>query len=253
MNISTPFGPPGAYLDASWLEHRFRLFETFTLPSIDAQTSKNFDWLVYSHPDTPEAFARRLESYCQSRPMHIVLSEDFDEHIARSSVLERARSDTSHLITSRVDNDDALGKTFLETVQSKFCGQDAAFLNFDLGLELRKQHLYRTQDLASHYCSAIEAREKFGSVFATSHAQIATVYPVEHVRDKYRWLTIVHERNAINTVSGQRCSAKFLMDEFDFLDLALVDDRSFGIAKERVGAASRRVGRRVVAYLHRSG
>lgn len=46
-----------------WLEHRFEVFERYCLPSVAAQTSKNFTWLCLFDAATPEAYRRRIGAY----------------------------------------------------------------------------------------------------------------------------------------------------------------------------------------------
>jgi hypothetical protein len=46
-------------LDPAWLGHRFSLFERFCYPSVQAQTSTGFTWLVFFHEGTPAYRAAR--------------------------------------------------------------------------------------------------------------------------------------------------------------------------------------------------
>lgn len=46
-----------------WLEHRFAVFERYCLPSVAAQTSRNFTWLCLFDAATPAAYRSRIEGY----------------------------------------------------------------------------------------------------------------------------------------------------------------------------------------------
>ena len=46
-----------------WLEHRFEIFERYCLPSVAAQTSRNFTWLCLFDAATPESCRRRIGGY----------------------------------------------------------------------------------------------------------------------------------------------------------------------------------------------
>jgi hypothetical protein len=219
MNTAAPFGVPGVSLDENWLEHRFSLFERYTLPAVRAQVNCDaFEWLLFTHERTPERFRRRLVEYSEKfAPIHLVECTEFDEHVARAAVESRIGPDATHVITSRVDNDDALGRTFLAAVQREFRDQSGEFINFDLGFQLYDGRVYRSEHPSNPYCSAIEARANFKGVFAVSHMDIEAVYPVKHVRDKRRWLTVIHGQNALNVVEGERCRSVELADEFNWL------------------------------------
>jgi hypothetical protein len=235
MNTATPFGSPRACLDHEWLRHRFALFETYTLPSVKGQQSADFEWLLFTHEQTPEEFRQRLESYQRNCPLiRIVRCVEFDEEVARQQVLRHCRPDVSHVITSRVDNDDALGSSFMASVQREFRAQDGEFINFELGFQLHQGRVYRAEHPANPYCSAIESKAGFRGVFCVAHIDIASVYPVKQVRDRRRWLTVIHDRNALNQVDGERCTSRKLSEEFGFLGATPFEDGRLLIAADVV-------------------
>ena len=49
--------------DEAWLDDRFRLFETFCLPSVRGQTVQELSWLVFFDEATPQRFRERIDSY----------------------------------------------------------------------------------------------------------------------------------------------------------------------------------------------
>jgi len=241
MNTSTPFGTPGACVDPEWLRHRFSLFETYTLPSVRAQDgAAHFEWLLFSHEETPDEFRERLESYQRSFPaIRIVRCTGFDEEVARVEVLRHCRSDVTHIITSRVDNDDAIGTTFMATVQREFRAQHGEFINFRLGFQLHRGRVYRAEHPANPFCTAIESKATFRGVFCVAHVDIAKTYPVKQVTDRRRWLMVIHERNALNRVQGVRCHSDELTPEFGFLAGTRFSDGAIAIGVEQL---TRRLG-----------
>jgi hypothetical protein len=54
-------------LNPVWLQFRFDLFERFCWPSVRAQTTGAFTWLVFFDKDTPEPFRARTERYAGFR------------------------------------------------------------------------------------------------------------------------------------------------------------------------------------------
>jgi hypothetical protein len=145
----------------------------------------------------------------------------------------------THIITSRVDNDDALGATFLRAVQNEFRAQDGEFINFDLGFQMCKNKTYRASHSSNPFCSLIEAKKNYCGVFCAAHTDIADVYPVRHVVDRRRWLTIVHDRNAMNRIDGSRCKSSELEQEFRFLRIATMNDFRLSVAFDRASHSVR--------------
>lgn len=250
MNTAAPFGPPGTCLDPEWLRHRFSLFETYTLPSVQAQVRADFEWLLFSHEQTPVEFRKRLEGYRRDVPcIRIIGCTAFDEHVAREQVLRLCRSDITHVITSRVDNDDAIGATFMAAVQGEFRAQDGEFINFEFGFQLHEHRVYRAGHPSNPYCSAIESRATFRGVYCVAHGDIARVYPVKQIRDRRRWLTVIHDRNALNHVDGERCGSDELREEFAFLDFKRFKDVALQVSVDRAGRRLRSAGKAVRARL----
>jgi len=112
----------------SWMEHRLGLFEKYTIPSVKAQTCGDFQWLVVFDDGTPERFKERIERYpgpgCPMVSLYTAGAfEAFAERCepsrvrAKAYISERLHRDTEYLITSRVDNDDAIHSDYIRQVQ----------------------------------------------------------------------------------------------------------------------------------------
>ena len=220
MNTETSFGKPGACLDREWLSHRLDLFRRYCLPSVLNQSSTNFTWLLFTHEQTPEEirneFLRLVDSISNAR---VVWCTKFNQITLRTAIWKELTSKISHIITTRMDNDDAIAPTFIETIQKQFNGQKAEFVNFPIGYKHHLGKLYRQNNMASPFCSFIENRRGFRTVYSTSHRQIADVAPVKQVRTDPLWMSVIHDKNAINTVTGKRTLAENIGKEFRFLNL----------------------------------
>lgn len=110
-----------------WLEHRFELFERYCLPSIKNQTCQSFEWIVLFDSTTPERLKEKIVEYqkeCQQLvPVYV---EPKDGHrfaqIFREEVVRRFKSSKDHgfngrVLTTYLDNDDALNVRFVEDIQ----------------------------------------------------------------------------------------------------------------------------------------
>jgi hypothetical protein len=108
--VATKFGI--GVFNEQWLEYRQELFEVLTLPSLDAQTERNFVWLLGIDRDMPERFRKRLDELVASRPyirlLELELFGDFEPEVKRWCRNEAAAQGRSHILSTRIDNDDAL-------------------------------------------------------------------------------------------------------------------------------------------------
>jgi hypothetical protein len=169
-----------------WLEHRFALFERFCLPSVEAQTCADFDWIIFCNPDIPRAFLERLRGYSRFRALQpIYFRNTFDQGMARAAVAELARGH-SHLITTRLDNDDAISRTFVETIQQNFRGQEYEFLNFT----------------SNAFISLVESVENYTTVYCGNHMELDQRGRIVQIAKPAAWLQVVHSRNLSNQVWG---------------------------------------------------
>jgi hypothetical protein len=108
--VGTKFGI--GVFNEQWLEYRQELFEVLTLPSLDAQTERNFTWVLGIDRDMPERFRKRLDELVESRPyirlLELELFGDFEPEFIKWCKKEAAAQGRSHILTTRIDNDDAL-------------------------------------------------------------------------------------------------------------------------------------------------
>jgi hypothetical protein len=133
-------------------------------------------------------------------------------------VLPLLSPDTTHVITSRVDNDDAIGASFLSTVQTHLRTSSRGFITFRRGFMLGRGRLYRHEYPNNPFCSFLEDRGDVRTVFCVEHRKLASVAPVQEVDCAPLWMAVIHDWNVDNALSGRRCSLAELRCEFGFLD-----------------------------------
>jgi len=100
-----------------WMESRFELFERFCVPSVRNQSIKDFTWLVVFDAKTPQHYldrAKRLGRDCHLVPLR---AERGHRRTLRVHVTKNLKPDTEYLITSRMDNDDAIHRDFVKALQ----------------------------------------------------------------------------------------------------------------------------------------
>ncbi|HET6953716.1 MAG TPA: glycosyltransferase [Acidimicrobiales bacterium] len=209
FNVRWIIGPH----DTDWLAHRFDLFDRYCFPSVHGQTSHDFRWLVFFDEDTPEPFRSRIADYARwpvFTPVFIgrPSSEVYDGAIAAH--LDGA----DHLITTRLDNDDAIGRDFVARVRTAARPGPREFLNLPVGYVWHKGRLYRHEHPSNAFISLAEPAAGFRSVWGNQHEDAARIAPVRQVSGGPSWLQVIHEHNVSNRVRGRRYPVSRLRDEF---------------------------------------
>ena len=192
-----------------WLEHRFALFEQFCLPSIKNQTCQNFEWIVLFDSITPEPFKKKIEEYKKECPLLIPVfvkpeGGPYFAQIFRDEVTKRLEGNL--VLTTYLDNDDALSIHFVEDLQKRaesLCND--TFINYVDGYQYYTDYKYVMQ---IHY-----PRNHFMSVVEEgSPATLKTIYgygshyyiekisgvKIENVKKQPMWCEVIHDKNMGN-------------------------------------------------------
>ena len=221
FNVRVHYGG-GVAPDLDWLTHRFDLFDNFCYPSVRAQTNTNFRWLVFFDTGTPAVFRKKIECYARWQNFiphfvdHSMGVEEFAQ--MKRDVIFRGMPASDYLISTSLDNDDAVSREYVAEVQRQFRGQDFEFINFTRGYALNKAtgRLYRKIDSSNPFVSLIERVEGFKTVWVASHTQLASWGTIRQVDTKPMWLQVIHGRNVINRVGPRRRVPLRLLDS-DFV------------------------------------
>lgn len=198
-----------------WLRHRLGYFERLCRSSIINQTNKNFRWLVYFDAERDEWFQREVDRLSAGGVFEPIWVEGpLDPQKTMAPVAERAISDW--VITTRLDNDDAVAFDFIESIQSEYSGQDLEFINFQSGLQLSDDGgLYHRLDPSNAFISLIEKRrEALTGVYIDWHDRVASHGPIRQVNSHPIWLQMVHGQNIGNAIRGVRAKPQLLERHF---------------------------------------
>src|SRR5688572_5851115 len=106
-------------LTDEWMQDRLWLFRNFCFPSVAAQTSHNFSWLIYFDVTTPENYKLEIDALVKGHDNIFVFYIDgmgafypqIQQYISQHS------QSKPYLITSRIDNDDTIHKDFISEIQ----------------------------------------------------------------------------------------------------------------------------------------
>ena len=193
----------------AWLEHRFSLFERYCLPSIINQTCQSFQWIVLFDSKTPDSFKEKISAFQEKCPQLIPVFVEpqngrYFSEIFRREVVSRLCEE--RVITTYLDNDDALDLRFVEDVQQRAENCDGGtFLFYSHGYQFFTDHNYVLKVFyrRNHFASVVECGDKstvktiygYGSHYYIEKIKNAKV---EYVKDHPMWCEIIHQRNMGN-------------------------------------------------------
>jgi len=190
-----------------WLEHRFSLFERYCLPSVKGQTCQDFEWIVLFDSLTPEEFKSKIDDYKQICPqlIPVFVEPENGRHFARifrEQILARMRA--KRVVTTYLDNDDALNVRFVEDLQNRASlAENGTFINYNDGYQFYEDHKYmlKIHYPRNHFVSVVEGQDDVKGIFGYgSHYYIDTIEGVriENIKQQPMWCEVVHEKNMIN-------------------------------------------------------
>jgi hypothetical protein len=197
-----------------WLEHRLAIFERFCYPSVRGQTNTNFDWMVFCHPEMPPAIQQRIRAcsdWSAFRPIYF--RSVFSQAMVRAAISDLVQGYT-HIITTRLDNDDAISRTFVETIQRHFTGQEFEFLNLTNGYIWSDGRLYRGENYSNPFISLVERTEDYSTVYCGNHMELSQIGPIVQILEPAGWLQVVHGRNILNDVRGEPSEIQDVPESF---------------------------------------
>jgi hypothetical protein len=197
--------------NSRWLTNRIRLFLTYCLPSVLQQSKKNFSWHLFFQEGSKDQVKAVLEALA---PHPFISShflggyEQFQQRLPQI-IASSCRVPVSHLITSRLDNDDALHRHYIRDLQKTFRPEmDKVVLDFPKGLCVdlsQSPRLVRLQFPQNQFISLVERyRDNHTpvTVFTSKHNQWGPPYTVVSLPQPDRWLQVVHDTNVLNVCHG---------------------------------------------------
>lgn len=212
----------------AWLEQRFTLFETYCLPSVKNQNNQAFKWLIVFDINTPNPFKNRIEALSEAYSNMIVLyTESFQtlKTTVSEAIVTELTSEDKFIITTRLDNDDAIHKDFTKCIQHTFVPQHNTLIDLIKGYQLIVNNYNNdVRQYTSQYnpfISLIEETAKFETVMAKNHEHWKTLPNRIVFNQKALWLQVIHGDNILNRKIKSLKKVKCL----DFKDFGLDFDK----------------------------
>lgn len=199
------YGPeyfPSGVRTTSWEYERLPLFEKYCAPSVAGQRSGNFTWLIYcdtlTAPGITERIRKAIEPVSSVR-VHFV--GDFQEMISHIRDI-CASSGTPFVITSRLDNDDAIGLDYIRILQENFEPSGNVLLNLSGGMNYNITSgvlTHHPQSLNNSFISLIEevqAAEPIKTVYGFKHLSPPHTITIKNIQYAHAFWMNLHAQNA---------------------------------------------------------
>ena len=223
-----------------YLSERFKLFDAYCFPSINNQTNKNFTWFVLFNDQLPEKWKEKLNEYqrvcpnMEIRYMSAIQEGKWQDVLNKFVVneLKLLENQSQYVLTTRIDNDDALHLSFVDIVQKYFLESPQEMLiNYVNGLQYISQYniLKNIRVINGHFGTLAEKNdEKIRTVLSFSHNPLPNDLPtVKSLKIKKRiWLEVVHNTNVFNSPKFQ---LRYLFADFFLMGFKYKNLNNYGI------------------------
>ncbi|MEL6986568.1 MAG: glycosyltransferase [Bacteroidota bacterium] len=213
--------------DDAWMENRLLLFKKYCLPSVVNQSDKNFRWLIYVAANTKENYKEELEKLVATYKfvkLTYVTEEVHYETAMRADVL--AKSETSYVMTSRMDNDDLLHQDYIQSIQKAAIEKHNVVIDIPDGYQIigqKEKYLCKAyRNSFNPFISLVEHRDQLKTVYKEEHKHFQKFSDVVVLNDQRLWIEFVHDYNmknqsdykavVINELDGKRFGLEGVLD-----------------------------------------
>lgn len=215
-------------LTSDWLVHRFSLFLNYCLPSVINQSCRNFLWLIYFDERTPELIRMKNSALESKYPdiLKVIYADGYNDFLDRycSDILTFCSDGISHIISTRLDNDDILHTDFVKRIQDQFAGQHFTAVNFTKILMMSpdtNNKLFIDYIFSNHFISLIEkiTPEGIKGCYSRSDRQWLDIQIIQ-VTDAAYCIELISEKNLSNNFRGFPVLKKTDLTNFQIDQLA---------------------------------
>lgn len=192
-------------LSKEWLDQRFILFENYCLPSVLNQSNANFIWLLFFDNDTSYEYRERIHELIEKYDnIRVVYTDGFSGFLPslRQNIDDQLSEEDRFIITTRLDNDDALHKDFIKAVQDLSIEEHETVIDLSKGYQVniaKDNYDVRIYNFSfNQFVSLVENRETYNTVLSRMHRTWATSQFIITEKTNPYWIELIHERNKVN-------------------------------------------------------
>jgi len=215
FNLPTPGPESLVRAREGWLRERAGLFERYCLPSVAAQSSSRFRWLIYFDPQSPAWLRERIRTWSADGLFTPVYRTSVETGDLLADMRSLVPEPAGTVMTTNLDNDDGVATDFVERLQQAAAqtrGRTALYL--PRGLILAGTGLFARRDRTNAFCSVAEPWADAVTCWADWHTLLGRSMPVREVPGPAGWLQVVHGGNVSNRVRGLRVSPETYRQRF---------------------------------------
>jgi hypothetical protein len=218
FNPEVAYAPEGTGIDSTWLSHRFALFEGFCLPSVVAQSERDFHWILLVSDRTPPQWMARLlaDVALVFSPVSIIMVSHYSEDFFLSAMRDRLERIVDRVGSTRLDNDDAIARDYLAEVRgeaSQMSGDRNFVINFRQGCQVAKDGIFPRVARMNPFLSMVSSPCNLKSAFSAHHERMSRVGKVvDKSGGRAKWLQVIHSCNAASRLrcESRPCSEAYL-------------------------------------------
>ncbi|MFA4894844.1 MULTISPECIES: glycosyltransferase [Microbacterium] len=204
FNLPTPGPESLVRAQEGWLQNRVILFERHTVATMRAQTVRNFTWMIYFDPESPQWLIERLAPLVDEGLFVAIYRErvDWQDVVLDARTVFEDRGEL--LLTTNLDNDDAVAIDFIERLQHAARRHPGHAIYLRNGLILQGDAVYLRDDPENAFCSVSESWNAPVTAWRDWHNLLHHHLPVVSEDGPPAWLQIIHGQNVSNRVRGVR-------------------------------------------------
>lgn len=204
-----------------WLQGRFELFERYCLPSVLAQTEKNFKWLIFFDTGTPKMHKDWLSELHLKNPwIKIIYIDEWVWENVKACIDGVRDCSREYLLTTRLDNDDAIHPRFMETIQSQPGPGSDCYFNFHSGLVLNNGVGFAHTHRSNAFLSRLERATGYRTAWEGDHTKVIKQHQVVQLDLPYAWVQVVHGENVSNKIRGYKVGPSRWYNQYQHLGLS---------------------------------
>lgn len=194
-------------LSEEWMKQRLELFEKYCLPSVLNQKNKNFTWVIFFDLDTSAVYRNRIEMYSNNGINFSAVYIDGTASLVdelKKFVYENISEHDEFIITSRLDNDDAIHQNFIDVIQELAKDKHEMVIDLITGYQMNiSNNIYEFRNHFKYFnpfISVVESSKNIKSVYSKQHFEWNESDSIKSYNLNPLWIEIIHSKNKLNII-----------------------------------------------------